>query len=248
MCGRFVLIQVGQLEVRFTAIIRYPSEYRPDLTIMPSFLDQPRYNVAPTQQILTVTNEDGERVIEPMRWGLIPSWAKDGQTLPLNINARDDKVATGGFWRRPLRRQRCLVPADGYYEWTGTKANRTPVFVRRKDERLFAFAGLFDTWLHPNTGEATRSCAIVTTSPNSSLERIHNRMPAILSTEAEALWLDPLTQDPGPLESLIHPYPDEELEHFPVDKSVNSARSQGPALISRAASQPSLAGFDTETS
>ena len=248
MCGRFVLIQVGQLIVRFAIVVRYPSEYRPDLTRLPYFLEEPRYNIAPTQQILAVTNEDGERVVEPMRWGLIPSWAKDGQTLPLNINARDDRMATGGFWRQPLRRQRCLIPADGYYEWTGPKSNRTPVFIRRKDERLFAFAGLFDTWRHPNTGDVTKSCAIVTTSPNPSLEQIHNRMPAILSTEAEALWLDPLTRDPGRLRSLIHPYPDEELEHYPVEKTVNKAQTTGPELINRAASQPSLTGLTPDTS
>ena len=248
MCGRFVLIQVGQLIVRFAIVVRYPSEYRPDLTRLPYFLDEPRYNIAPTQQILAVTNEDGERVVEPMRWGLIPSWAKDGQTLPLNINARDDRMASGGFWRQPLRRQRCLVPADGYYEWTGPKSNRTPVFIRRKDERLFAFAGLFDTWRHPDTGEVTKSCAIVTTSPNPSLEQIHNRMPAILSTEAEALWLDPLTRDPGRLRSLIHPYPDEELEHYPVEKTVNKAQATGPELINRAASQSSMMDLTPDAS
>lgn len=248
MCGRFVLVQVGHIGVRFSAIIRYPSEYRPDLRKLPDYVDAPRYNIAPTQQILTVTNQDGERAIEPMRWGLVPSWAKDGQKLPLNINARDDRMATGGFWRRPLRRQRCLIPADGYYEWTGPKKNRTPVYIRRKDEGLIAFAGLFDVWRHPNTGEVTRSCAIVTTSPSPSLEPIHNRMPAILSNEAEALWLDPLTQDPGPLRALVQPYPDEALEHYPVEKTVNTARAQGPELIDRAPTQPGMAGLNTETS
>ena len=242
------MIQVGHLGVRFTAITRYPSEYRPDLRKLPDFLDQPRYNIAPTQQILTVTNEHGDRVIEPMRWGLVPSWAKDGQKLPLNINARDDRMATGGFWRRPLRKQRCLVPADGYYEWTGPKSNRTPVFIRRKDERLFAFAGLYDTWRHPITGDLTRSCAIVTTSPNPTLEKIHHRMPAILGTEAEALWLDPLTEGPKPLRSLIHPHPDEELESYPVEKMVNRAKAQGPELIGRAPSQPGMAGLTVDSS
>ena len=234
--------------MRFTAVERYPSEYRPDLTKLPDALEGPRYNIAPTQQILTVTNEDGDRVIKPMRWGLIPSWAKDGQTLPLNINARDDRMATGGFWRRPLRNQRCLVPADGYYEWAGPKSNRTPVFIRRKDERLFAFAGLYDTWRHPVTGELTRSCAIVTTDPNPSLKQIHPRMPAILGTEAEALWLDPLTHEPEPLKSLIHPFPEEELESYPVEKTVNRAKSQGPDLIRMAPSQPSMAGLTQDLS
>ena len=243
MCGRFVLIQVGHIGVRFSAVARYPSEYRPDLRKLPDFLEQPRYNIAPTQQVFTVTNEQGERGIEPMRWGLVPSWAKDGQKLPLNINARDDRMATGGFWRRPFRRQRCLVPADGYYEWTGPKSDRTPVYIRRKDERLFAFAGLYDIWRHPNTGEVTRSCAIVTTSPSPSLEKIHNRMPAILSSEAEALWLDPLTQDVEPLSALIHPFPDEELEHYLVEKTVNKARAQGPGLIDRAARQSGMSGL-----
>lgn len=156
-------------------------------------------------------------------------------------------MATGGFWRKPFRRQRCLIPADGYYEWTGPKADRTPVFVRRKDEKLFAFAGLFDIWRHPNTGEVTRSCAIVTTPPSPSLEPIHNRMPAILSTEAEALWLDPLTQDTERLSSLIHSYPDEELEHYPVEKTINKAGAQGPSLIDRAARQSSLPGLVPES-
>ena len=240
MCGRFVLIQVGELGVRFTAVARYPSDYRPDLTKLPGALEQPRYNIAPTQQILSITNESGDRVIEPMRWGLIPSWAKDGQTLPININARDDRMATGGFWRRPLRNQRCLVPADGYYEWTGSKSTRTPVFIRRRDGQTFAFAGLYDTWRHPVTGELTRSCAIVTTSPNPALRQIHPRMPAILGIEAETLWLDPVTVDPEPLQSLIHPYPEEELESYPVEKTVNRAKAQGPQLIERAPSQPSL--------
>ena len=120
--------------------------------------------------------------------------------------------------------------------------------IRRKDERLFAFAGLYDIWRHPNTGEVTRSCAIVTTTPNSSLEPVHNRMPAILSSEAEALWLDPLTQDPEPLGSLIQPYPDEELEHYPVEKTVNKARAQGPNLIERAAAQSSMPGLVTDSS
>ena len=202
------MVQVGHIGVRFSAVVRYPSEYRPDLRTLPDFLEQPRYNIAPTQQIFTVTNEQGERVVEPMRWGLVPSWAKDGQKLPLNINARDDRMATGGFWRRPFRRQRCLIPADGYYEWTGPKTDRTPMFIRRKDERSFAFAGLYRRrGCIPTQEKATRSCAIVTTSPSPSLERIHNRMPAILSTEAEALWLDPLTQDAERLSSLIHSLP-----------------------------------------
>ena len=142
--------------VRFMVIAPYPGGHRQDPGPLPAMFSEPRYNIAPTQKVLTVNFQNGERSIRPMRWGLIPSWAKNGQKLPLNINARDDRLATAGSWRGPLRNGRCLIPADGYYEWTGPKNNRKPVFIHRKDGRLFAFAGLYDTWRHPFSGELTR--------------------------------------------------------------------------------------------
>ena len=165
----------------------------------------PRFNVAPTQTIQTVTNEDGTRRLEQMRWGLIPAWAKSANQIRSSFNARDDKVTTSGLWKRPLQRSRCLIPANGFYEWTGPRGDRRPQLIRLNGGALFGFAGIFDTWRNRETDEVVRSCAIITTSPNEIMEPIHDRMPVILDGEAEALWLDPATEDPDRLVSLLRP-------------------------------------------
>jgi putative SOS response-associated peptidase YedK len=231
MCGRFIVIQVGTLGLRFSAVARFQSETRPDLK---KLLENSRYNVAPTQQVLAVVQESGERLLVPMRWGLIPSWAKPGQQLPLNINARDESVATSGMWRGPLRRSRCLIPAEGFFEWSGPRNNRVPHLIRLKSREPFAFAGLFDRSRDPESGANVLSCAIITTSANPLVRGIHDRMPVILPRDAEAMWLDPDVSDPDVLLSLLKPYPDGEMELFPVGTAVNNARVDMPELISPA--------------
>ena len=219
MCGRFTLIDVTGLGLRFR--VQVTGDTPP----------APRFNIAPTQMIPTITNEDGTRRLEQMRWGLIPAWAKSANQIRSSFNARDDKVASSGLWKRPLQRTRCLIPADGFYEWTGPRNARRPQLIRLKSGSLLGFAGLFDTWQDRDSGDMIRSCAIITTGPNELMEPIHDRMPVILDTEGEALWLDPATEDPDRLVSLLRPYPSEEMETYPVSTAVNSSRDDRQEMI-----------------
>lgn len=232
MCGRFVLINSSDLRIRFRALVQDgPDPQRGFDPVLPGDVRLvPRYNIAPTQQVVTVTNTDGQRRLEWMRWGMIPYWARAG-SLPRNtINARADGLASSGLWKTPLRRSRCLIPADGFYEWMGPKEARRPQFIHRRDRSLFAFAGLFDYW-KDDSGRTVRSCSIVTTPPNEMMARIHDRMPAMLSSEAESLWLDPMTEDPEPLASVLVPYPSDEMTSYEVSKAVNSAATDSPDCI-----------------
>jgi len=232
MCGRFVLINSSDLRIRFRAIVQEgPDRARGFDPVLPGD-DRlvARYNIAPTQPVVTVTNTDGLRRLEWMRWGLIPYWAKAG-SLPRNtINARADSLASSGLWKTPLKKTRCLIPADGFYEWEGPKEARRPRFIHRRDRALFAFAALYDSWKDP-TGTVIRSCSIITTPPNQMMEKIHDRMPAMLSTEAESLWLDPMSEDPDRLAALLVPYPSEEMTSFEVSRAVNSAATESPECI-----------------
>ena len=243
MCGRFTLIQIIGLELRFMAVFEYEDVLRLDADT-PAAFTEPRYNIAPTQQTLAVVNQSGARVIKPMRWGLIPSWAKQGQKLPLNINARDDSLVTAGSWKTPFRRMRCLIPADGFYEWTGPRNNRTPYFIHRKDGELFAFAGIYDVRRDPSNGDTHASCAIVTTKPNALLKTIHDRMPAILDARAEEQWLDPRFTDADGLLALVRPYPPEQMEAYPVGREVNPPGAGGPGLLARVPAQMQLGADD----
>ena len=230
MCGRFTLISnISELQLRFGFAMEDP-ELRP------------RYNIAPTQQVLTVVN-DGERRGEMMRWGLVPSWAKDVKIGNRMINAVSETAATKPAFRSAFRRRRCLVLADGFFEWrrpAGPERNkrdgkqRVPLYFSQKSGEPMAFAGLWENWQSPD-GEWIRSCAILTTTPNSFIEPIHNRMPVILSAETEPLWLDPLTETPANLEPLLVPAPSELLDAREVSPTVNNVRNQGPECIAPAA-------------
>ena len=189
----------------------------------------PRYNVAPTQEVLTVTN-DGERHGEFMRWGLIPFWAKDLKIGYKMINARSETVATSGAFKHALKRRRCLIPASGFYEWRKEGKERHPTYIHLKSKEPFAFAGLWETWKSPE-GESIRSCTIMTTEPNSFIEPIHNRMPVILGQEAEALWMDPMTEDPKTLQQLLVPFPPEDLDAYQISDLVNSPKNESEEII-----------------
>ena len=218
MCGRYSLkADISQLALRF--------EFAGD-----DVVHKPAYNIAPTQQVLTVTN-DGERKAEHMRWGLIPFWAKDAKIGYRMINARGETVAEKPSFRTALRKRRCLIPADGFYEWQklGGKQKR-PMRITLKSDEPFAFAGLWETWKDPE-GALVKSCTIITTSANELLSPIHHRMPVILPREQESLWLDQAIENPLALASAIAPYPDSELEAFEVSPLVNNARNTGPEVM-----------------
>ena len=227
MCGRFVYVAVDALYFRFRLV--GGSYTRPELQRV--FGQEhpvvPRFNIAPTQPVITITNEAGQPRAEWMRWGFIPGWSREGGKLPLNINARDDRLLQSAMWRTALKQSRCLVPADGYYEWRKEGKTRRPMFFRRKDRATFSFAGLYDP--------GTRSCAIITTAANELAATVHDRMPALLDQEAERLWLGPPTQDPARLTPLMRPCPADEMEAYPVSPLVNSASNDSPECIAPAA-------------
>ena len=224
MCGRFALISsISDLQLRF------------DFAMEPGDVG-PRYNIAPTQQVLTVTNE-GQRRGEMMRWGLVPSWAKDIKIGNRMINAVSETAASKPAFRNAFRRRRCLVLADGFFEWRKEGKVRVPLYFTQKSGETMAFAGLWENWKSPDD-EWVRSCTILTTAANSFIEPAHNRMPVILSEETVPLWLDPLTETPDNLEPLLVPVPPELLEVREVSPVVNNARSEGPDCIAPASAPP----------
>ena len=234
MCGRYTLTtNMDELQSRFGFV----SE--------PQDMDyQPSYNIAPSQQALTVVN-DGRRRARLMRWGLIPSWAaadargggwvsnypKTGYRM---INAVGETAAAKPAFRAAFRRRRCLVLADGFFEWRKEGKTRIPTYFHLNSGQPFAFAGLWETWKSPE-GETVRSCSIVTTQANDLIAPIHHRMPVILSPETEPLWLDPLTETAETLNPLLVPSPSGEMTCYVVSSAVNSVKDSGPECIAPAA-------------
>ena len=218
MCGRFTLTASAQrLQVRF------------GLAAAPETL-APRYNIAPSQTVLVVPNRT-PRTLRPARWGLIPHWAKDTAIGHRMINARSETVASRAAFRDALERRRCLIPADGFYEWKREGARRrTPFYLRRHDGEPFGLAGLWDVWRSP-AGEAIASCTIITTRPNDMVAALHDRMPVILPPEAFDAWLAPAAQPIEVLQPWLSPCPPAWLEAVAVSDRVNSPDHDEPACI-----------------
>ena len=218
MCGRFTLTaDLTLLAVRFhfdPAALSYT----------------PSYNIAPSQQILTVMNDGTSNGAGYLRWGLVPSWAKDPSIGHRMINARVETVAEKPSFRQALQRRRCLVLADGFFEWQKHGSTKTPMYMRLHGQLPFAFAGLWDTW-HDTTGAPLSTCTIVTTTANALLAPIHQRMPVILPPEAEAAWLDRHLTAPEALCALLSPYTPERMEAYAVSAAVNSPRHNAPDCI-----------------
>jgi putative SOS response-associated peptidase YedK len=193
-------------------------------------LFEPRYNVAPTQLVPAVRQEDGKRRLVTLRWGLIPSWAKDAKIGYRLINARADTVAAKPSFRSAFKRRRCLVPADGFYEWKRSGTLKQPFFIHRKDEEPFAFAGLWEGWENPEDDKEVQSCSLITTEANELMAPIHDRMPVILPVSAYDRWLDP-DEPVNDLQSPLKPYPADEMAAYPISTYVNSPKNQGPKCI-----------------
>lgn len=223
MCGRFVLrTPVEELRRAFGFV------EQPNL--------MPRYNVAPTQEVPVVRqrrNPPGERTLQMLRWGLIPAWAEDTKKGASLINARAESVAEKPSFRAAFRRRRCLVPADGFYEWRADGKLKQPYLIQRRDRATFAFAGLWERWTPKEKGEGPDfidSFTIVTTEANALLRPLHERMPVILPPEHYAGWLDP-DAEPDRLLALLKPAPEEWLSYATVGAQVNMARADGPGLV-----------------
>ncbi len=218
MCGRFTL----RASAREIATLF-------DLDEVPGL--QPRYNIAPSQPVAAVRIDpsQGKRTIAMLRWGLIPRWAKDPKIAFRTINARAETVASKPAFREAFRKRRCLIPADGFYEWRHQKGVKQPFFVQQKEGRPFALAGLWEQW--QRDGEQIQSCTIVVTQANAVLRTVHDRMPVIVSPADYASWLDPTSHDETLLASLVAACANVDLEIRPVSTLVNNPRNDLPACV-----------------
>jgi putative SOS response-associated peptidase YedK len=217
MCGRYTL------KHNIQAIAQ-------EFHVAPSLQTGPRYNIAPTQEVVSVL-QNGTAHLELLRWGLIPSWAKEESIGSKMINARAETLAEKPSFKRLLSSKRCLVVADGFYEWKQEgRGPKTPMYITLKDDELFAFAGLWDAWKNAD-GQVIRTCTIITTEPNELMAPIHNRMPAILSRDAREVWLDSTLKDEHALLPLLAPYPADQMTVRTVSRLVNDPRREGAELI-----------------
>ena len=191
----------------------------------------PRYNVAPTQQVLAIRRARRDRmVLESLRWGLIPSWSRGPDRRYSMINARAETVQEKPAYRSAFRKRRCLIPADGFFEWKPTDQGKTPYFIRMRDQAPFAMAGVWEQW-SDSEERAVESCSIIVTDANPLMAGIHDRMPVILPSAAFGTWLDPLIQDPARLLPLLKPYPSSAMEAVPVSRRVNNPRNDDAQLL-----------------
>ncbi len=230
MCGRFTLTANPERLAESFPGVDF-SSLGPSLGAPPA----PRYNIAPSRPVAAILNRDPARAVS-LRWGLVPHWARDPATGNRMINARAESLAERPSFRESMRKRRCLVPADGFYEWGmveagrgGKRPRKIPMYVKLASGAPFAFAGLWDTW-HPGKDEVV-SCAIITTEPNSLLRGIHDRMPVILPPERYSDWLDPGERKPETLEDMLRPYPADRMTAYRVSTRVNDPRVDDPRCI-----------------
>lgn len=217
MCGRFTLaMDLEELQDAFPGV---------DFSL---YL-KPSYNIAPSQQVLVIPDFNAQKAL-PFHWGLIPFWSKDKAIGYKMINARAETVHEKPSFKKPFRSQRCLIPADGFFEWKKTEGSKTPCYIRMKSGKPFAFAGLWEKW-SPQGQDPIHSCTIITTSPNPLLADIHNRMPVILPPESHSTCLDTSIDDPKSLSELLLPYSEEEMAAYPVSTFVNSPKNNSPDCI-----------------
>jgi len=220
MCGRFVQAHD-------------PSEYAVAFAarLVVTGAIPPSYNVAPTDPVFAVAEHDGQRLLGTFRWGLIPWWAKDRKIAARNINARAETVADKAAFRESFTSRRCLIPADGFYEWQVRPKGKLPFYVYAADGAPLALAGLWASWKDPVTEERVRTCTIITGRPNALVAEIHDRMPVVLPPETWGPWLDPANDEPGPLLGLLDVFPAEAMARHPVSTLVNTVANNLPECI-----------------
>ena len=216
MCGRYTLKSSGRQVAEAFGLAEFPE--------LPE-----RYNIAPTQSVPVVL-DDGGRRLEMLHWGLIPSWADDPFIGSRMINARAETVAEKPSFRSAFKRRRCLVVADGFYEWKKFDGGKQPHYLRLKDSGPFGFAGLWESWSMEG-GEEIISCTIITTEPNEVAAEVHNRMPVILPPDVYDAWLDPGNDDREELLAMLAPYAAEEMEAYAVSRSVNRPANDYPEVL-----------------
>ncbi len=218
MCGRFALkTPPRSIQEHF---------HLPETVVL-----SPRYNIAPSQEIAVVRHLPGKnsRQLDMLRWGLIPGWARDMKIGYKMINARGETLAQKPSFRAAFSKQRCLVVADGFYEWIHSGKTKQPFYLHLKNRAVFGFAGLWESWQSPE-GNRVESCTIITTSPNKLIEKIHDRMPVILHPEQYETWLQNSTPE-NSLQQLLMPYPADEMAAYPVSSEINSPKNDSPNCI-----------------
>ena len=241
MCGRYGLpedhpVMIEAFDIK--ADLRRDTDWK---ALMP------QYNVAPTDQVPVIYQKDDDRVVESMRWGLIPfptanmrgrtALNEQGKSVNTPINARAETVHSNGIFKRSFERRRCIIPAGGFYEWKKVGGSKLPYWIYLADEKWMGFAGLYSWWKSPE-GQWIPSCTIVTTSPNSLVEPIHNRMPVILTEGAYDIWLEPENKDLSELKEILIPYPPQRMGAYEVATLVNKVGNDGPELIQPKVSAP----------
>ncbi|MEO8197960.1 MAG: SOS response-associated peptidase [Thermoanaerobaculia bacterium] len=223
MCGRYVLTTPGEVLAQIFDTAPPPEELLAAIV--------PRYNISPTQQVPIVRHTAaGPRELALVHWGLVPHWAKDPVIGNRLINARAETAAEKPSFRDAMKRRRCLIPADGFYEWQKLGKGKQPFLLRLRDGSTFAFAGLWSQWKNPESGANLETCAILTTTSNELAATVHDRMPVILPPTTWNRWLDDAPQS-TPFTELLLSFPAEQLEAFPVSKRVNSPLHEGPENI-----------------
>lgn len=198
----------------------------------------PRFNVAPTDDALVVVQRDDRRAITAYRWGLIPHWADSSKVGSRMFNARAETLTSSPAFRDALRRKRCLVPVDGFYEWKREGTRRQPFLIAQADGRPLALAGLWSGWRDPAADRVIRTFTIVTAGPNAQVAELHDRMPVVVPEEAWSTWLDPHLEDSGELQGLLQPNEAVDLRILAVSRLVNDVRNDGPELIEPASDEP----------
>lgn len=225
MCGRFVSATPPDQVADYFG------------TEAPEALLEPSYNVAPTKDVYAVLSDGSARRLDAFHWGLIPIWAKEAKVGNRMINARADTLADKSAYKSAFKKRRCLIPADGFFEWrkdpdAGPKAKKQPFYIHHPDEEPYAFAGLWEVWRGPERDqEPLRSCTIITTDPNEVMAQIHDRMPVILPASKWDLWLDREVDDLDLLGQLLVPAPPEMTVLRPISTAVNNVRNDGPELL-----------------
>ncbi|KIL40530.1 hypothetical protein SD70_12975 [Gordoniibacillus kamchatkensis] len=218
MCGRYTII-VSMEEL----MLRYLADW-------PAGPHQPRYNVAPMQDVLAVIHDGEKNRLGPLRWGLVPAWADDDKIGSRMINARAETLLQKPAFKPLIARKRALIPADGFYEWKTVGGRKQPMRITMKDGGVFSFAALYDTWTSPE-GKKIHTCTIITTTPNSLVAGIHDRMPVILRREDESVWLSRSNRDAERLMSLLQPYPAEAMRAYPVSPQVGNVKNDTESCI-----------------
>lgn len=220
MCGRY---RRTTREEELCRIYNIPIPPQRDLPIS--------YNIAPSQDVWVIrfNPATSQRSLDALRWGLIPHWAEDKRIAFRTINARCETIDTAPSFKKAFRRRRCLIPADGFYEWSMIGEAKVPFTIGMKNDLPFVFAGLWEGWRIPSTDEWLRTCTIITCDANELVSQIHPRMPIILPVEQHAVWLGE-TED-GDLKALLRPYPADEMKMWPVSERVNSPKNDDPSLL-----------------